>query len=99
MPSRNYRHQIGKYLSRLFVTLFFAGLLFLFFLTANFIAEPTAPAPLTGHVIPWSNHGTFHYITPEQYRLLNWTFVFCACMFVCGAVSVYLERTQKKPHE
>jgi hypothetical protein len=85
------QQRIGWYISRVGAALFAAGFLYLIWLTAGFMSAPITPVAASGQIIPWSNHGTFHYITVHQSALLNWTLLFCGGMFCCGALGVYLE--------
>jgi hypothetical protein len=85
-------YRIGKYLSRAAAALFIVGFLFLMYLIFSFMSEPTQPVPAAGKIVPWSSHGTIHYLTLEEHRLLNWTLVFCVCMFFCAGIGIYLEK-------
>lgn len=49
------------------------------------------PVAATGQTIPWSDHGTLHYITAKEHNVLNLTMLFCLGMFAVVAVGVYLE--------
>ena len=87
---------IGKIISRLGGTLFVAGFLYLIYLVVGFTVDPMSPVTSSGQVVPWSNHGTIHYITVEEHNRLAQLIIFCVAMFLCVAVGIYLERFKNK---
>ena len=97
VTDRAHRHRVlGRYISQTGGALFIVGFLYLLYLAVGFTSAPTAPVAFTGQVVPWSDHGTFHYITIEQHNRLMGTILFCGGAFLCTAIGIYLKRLPDK---
>jgi hypothetical protein len=97
MTNRSQKYKaLGKFISILGGAFFILGFLYLIYLAVSFTSAPTTPLAASGQIVPWSSHGTFHYITVKEHNLLTWTMIFCGSMFLCVAVGVYLQRLNDK---
>jgi hypothetical protein len=72
------------------------GFASLMILTNQFIDAPLAADPGSGRIIPWSNHGTYHYITPRESALQNALLLFFVVMFFCLALFGYLDQRTRR---
>jgi hypothetical protein len=59
-------------------------------LTSQFIFAPTKPVEASNNIVPWSNHGTYHYITPRQDLTKNWLLGVSYAAFMGMVLFAYL---------
>ena len=71
--------------------IFFAALIGWLVLVSSIISAPLTPDPSANMTVEFNNHGTIHYITPEQDFLLKRVFPFLLVVFfLAAAVEVNL---------
>jgi hypothetical protein len=95
LPGNKNRKLAFRYLFYASATLCAVGLFSLFIFTQQFIAAPTAFDKNSANIIPWNNHGTYHYITVQQDRKKNAIIAFSVIMFACAALFGYLDQNRK----
>jgi len=63
--------------------------------TKDFVNAPTNPDVNSGRVVPWNNHGTYHYITNNDDFFLVSLQGFCVAMFLLAVGALIMERNRK----
>jgi hypothetical protein len=72
------------------------GFFSLFIVTQRFILAPTTPDKNSANIVAWNNHGTYHYITPREDRIMKALLAFNMVMFVCAALFGYFDENRKE---
>ena len=63
--------------------------------TSDFINAPTNPDINSGRVVPWSNHGAYHYITHNDSCFLVILQMLCFVMFLISVIALIIEDYRK----
>jgi hypothetical protein len=56
-------------------------------LSMHYMREPLTPDPSSGNIVAWDNHGTTHYITLGEDRLLEVLVALSLASFICTIAS------------
>jgi hypothetical protein len=71
------------------------------FSTAVLLRAPLKPDPVTGRIIPWSNHGELHFVTEHDILMDNVSFFTLGGSLLlvmgCTAVGKLLKRRNETP--
>jgi hypothetical protein len=94
-PKNQNRKIVFRYLLYVSATLCVVGWLSLFVFTQRFFLAPTTLDKNSANVVPWNNHGTYHYITLREDRIKNVLIAFNVIMFVCAASFGFIDQNRK----
>jgi hypothetical protein len=94
-PKNQNKKVILRYLLYISATLCAVGWFSLFVFTEQFVLAPTTLDPNSANVVPWNNHGTYHYITFRQDRIKNALIAFNVFMFICAVWLGYIDQNRK----